>query len=530
MSYNNIQGSIPYGLGFLKNLTRLYLSKNRIKGEIPPLIGNLKQLKYLDISYNKIQGSIPHGLGLLQNLKRLYLSHNRLNGSLPTSITNLTQLEELDISDNFLTGSLPYNFHQLTKLHVLLLSNNSIGGTYPISLTNLSQLQTLDISHNLLLGTLPSKMVLSSEQSWAYYNYENSVDLSYNLIGGEIPSQLEYLSHLNLRNNNLTGVFPQSLCNVNYVDISFNHLKGPLPNCIHNGYNIIIWNDNAYINKRSNNINYDVVIVLPILLILILAFSLLICFKLRQNSTKIKLANTTISTKNGDLFCIWNFDGKIAHDDIIKATEDFDIRYCIGTGAYGSVYKAQLPCGKVVAIKKLHGYEAEVPSFDESFRNEVKILSDIKHRHIVKLYGFCLHRRIMFLIYEYMEKGSLFSGLYDEVEAVEFNWRKRVNVIKGVAFGLSYLHHDCTPAIVHRDVSTGNILLNSEWKPSVSDFGTSRILQYDSSNRTIVVGTIGYIAPELAYTMVVSEKCDVYSFGVVALETLMGRHPGDILS
>jgi len=209
---------------------------------------------------------------------------------------------------------------------------------------------------------------------------------------------------------------------------------------------------------------------------------------------KNKQVNTT-KTKNGDLFCVWNYDGKIAFDDIIKATEDFDMRYCIGTGAYGSVYKAQLPCGKAVALKKLHGYEAEVPSFDESFRNEVRILSEIKHRHIVKLYGFCLHKRIMFLIYQYMERGSLFSVLYDDVEAVEFKWRKRINTIKGVAFAISYLHHDCTTPIVHRDVSTSNILLNSEWQASVSDFGTARILQYDSSNRTIVAGTIGYIAP-----------------------------------
>ncbi|PNX60734.1 receptor protein kinase-like protein [Trifolium pratense] len=129
-----------------------------------------------------------------------------------------------------------------------------------------------------------------------------------------------------------------------------------------------------------------------------------------------------------------------------------------------------------------------------------------------------------------MEKGSLFSVLYDDVEAMGFNWRKRVNIVKGVASALSYLHHDYTAPIVHRDVSSSNILLNSEWQPSVSDFGTARLLQHDSSNRTIVAGTIGYIAPELAYTMVVSEKCDVYSFGVVALETLMGRHPKEILS
>ncbi|WJX80657.1 hypothetical protein P8452_63625 [Trifolium repens] len=238
----------------------------------------------------------------------------------------------------------------------------------------------------------------------------------------------------------------------------------------------------------------------------------------------------TATTTNGDLFCIWNYDGKIAHDDIIKATKDFDMRYCIGTGAYGSVYKAQLPSGKVVALKKLHGYEAEVPSFDESFKNEVRILSEIKHRHIVKLYGFCLHKRIMFLIYQYMENGSLFSVLYHDAEAMEFNWRKRVNIVKGVASALSYLHHDFTSPIVHRDISSGNILLNNDWQPSVADFGTARLLQLDSSNRTIVAGTVGYIAPELAYTMVVSEKCDVYSFGVVALETLMGRHPKEILS
>lgn len=232
--------------------------------------------------------------------------------------------------------------------------------------------------------------------------------------------------------------------------------------------------------------------------IIILSLSLVICLKRHQNSIKNKHENT-MTTKNGDLFCVWNYDGKIAHDDIIKATEDFDMRYCIGTGAYGSVYRAQLPCGRVVALKKLHGYEAEVPAFEESFRNEVRILSEIKHKHIVKLYGFCLHRRIMFLMYEYMERGSLFSVLYDDVEAMEFGWRKRVNTIKGVAFALSYLHNDCTYPIVHRDVSSNNILLNSEWQPTVSDFGTARLLQFDSSNRTIVAGTIGYIAPAKSF-------------------------------
>ncbi|XP_027928611.1 MDIS1-interacting receptor like kinase 2-like [Vigna unguiculata] len=274
----------------------------------------------------------------------------------------------------------------------------------------------------------------------------------------------------------------------------------------------------------------QLVIILSITIFLLMAFFLLLYLRHNSIAIKSKHARITETSKNGDLFCIWNYNGSIAYEDIITATEDFNLKYCIGTGAYGSVYRAQLPSGRIVAVKKLHGFEAEVPSFDESFRNEAKVLSEIKHRHIVKLHGFCLHKRIMFLIYEYMERGSLFSVLFDDMEAMELDWKKRVNIVKGTAHALSYLHHDCVPPIVHRDISASNVLLNSMWEPTVSDFGTARFLNLDSSNRTIVAGTIGYIAPELAYTMVVNEKCDVYSFGVVALETLMGKHPKEILS
>ncbi|KAJ4719109.1 putative Receptor protein kinase [Melia azedarach] len=234
--------------------------------------------------------------------------------------------------------------------------------------------------------------------------------------------------------------------------------------------------------------------------------------------------------RNGDLFSIWNYDGTIAFEDIIRATEDFDIKYCIGTGGYGSVYKAQLPSGNIVALKKLHHSETEEPALLKSFQYEVHVLSNIRHRNILKLYGFCLHRKRMFLIYEYMEKGSLFCALRNDDEAVNLNWKKRVNIVKDIAHALSYLHHSCAPSIVHRDISSNNILLNSELEAFVADFGTARLLDPNSSNRTLVAGTYGYIAPELAYTMVVTEKCDVYSFGVVALEVLLGTHPKDLLS
>ncbi|KAH7845671.1 hypothetical protein Vadar_004621 [Vaccinium darrowii] len=136
----------------------------------------------------------------------------------------------------------------------------------------------------------------------------------------------------------------------------------------------------------------------------------------------------------------------------------------------------------------------------------------------------------MFLVYEYMEKGSLFCALTFDVEASEIGWTQRVNIVEAIAHALSYLHHDHTPPIVHRDISSNNILLNSQLEAFVADFGIDRLLHPVSSNQTVIAGTYGYIAPELAYTMVVTEKCDVYSFGVVALEIIMGRHPGDLLS
>ncbi|GKU97148.1 hypothetical protein SLEP1_g10328 [Rubroshorea leprosula] len=286
------------------------------------------------------------------------------------------------------------------------------------------------------------------------------------------------------------------------------------------------------IHRETRGKVWDLVaaILLPFSSVIFFVLIFLVVLSLRRRIYRAKhKEGDQDPTKNGDIFSIWNFNGRIAYEDIIIATEDFDIKYCIGTGGYGSVYKTQLPNGKVVALKKLHQREAEEPAFDKSFRNEVKVLTEIKHRNIVKLYGFCLHRRCMFLIYEYMSRGSLSCVLRTDDEVVELDWLKRVNIIKSMSHALSYLHHDCTPPILHRDISSNNILLNSELEAFVADFGNARLLDPNSSNCTILAGTHGYIAPELAYTMAVTEKCDVYSFGVVALEVLMGRHPRELL-
>ncbi|XP_022760167.1 MDIS1-interacting receptor like kinase 2-like [Durio zibethinus] len=120
--------------------------------------------------------------------------------------------------------------------------------------------------------------------------------------------------------------------------------------------------------------------------------------------------------------------------------------------------------------------------------------------------------------------------LSNKDEAMELDWEKRLNVVKGVANALSYMHHDHSPPIIHRDISSNNVLLDLDYEAHVSDFGTARVLKPDSSNWTTLAGTLGYIAPELAYTMKVNERCDVYSFRVLTMEILMGRYPSDLIS
>ncbi|KAJ6953294.1 hypothetical protein NC652_005097 [Populus alba x Populus x berolinensis] len=555
---NKINGSIPLELGNLTNLEDLNLCSNNLVGSIPSTMGLLSNLIFLVLCENQIEGSIPLEIGNLTNLQYLDLSYNILGGSIPSTSGSLSNLIFVDLSNNILVSSIPSTLDLLSNLILLDLSYNQINGSIPIEIGNLINLKDLYLNSNNISGLIPSIMgrYLFENQinrsippSLKYCNNLTFLDLSYNNLSEEIPSHLydlTSLQYVNFSHNNLSGFVPLDLppaFNLSGLVICDLLLQGQITNNSAT-FKATAFEGNNYLHPNfsccssfysppyllpstDNEIIHSIKIFLPTITTISLCFLCLgCCYLSRCKATQPEPR----SLKNGDLFSIWNYDGTIAYEDIITATENFDFRYCIGSGGYGSVYRAQLPSGKLVALKKLHRREAEEPAFDKSFKNEVEVLTQIRHRSIVKLYGFCLHQRCMFLVYEYMEKGSLFCALRNDVGAVELKWMKRAHIIKDIAHALSYLHHDCNPPIVHRDISSSNVLLNSESKSFVADFGVARLLDPDLSNLTVLAGTFGYIAPELAYTMVVTEKCDVYSFGVVALETLMGRHPGDILS
>jgi hypothetical protein len=365
-------------------------------------------------------------------------------------------------------------------------------------LGNLTHLKEVYLQSNQINGSIPQE--LGNLQS-----LEN-LDLGLNFISGEAPVELGFIDHLwslNISHNNLTGNIPNSYVSIQTVNLSYNSLTGPIPTYFHRYDTLATLIGNKYLcgdftgfppcpPTRNKSIVTKAKICVPIAISL--GFLVLGGFLLCRRIVKKAQFESRKETKHGNLFSIWNYDGHIAYEDIIEATEDFDIKYCIGAGGYGSVYKAKLPGGKVIALKKLHRLEAENPTFDMSFRNEVKVLTEVCHRNIIKLYGFCLHKRCMFLVYEYMERGSLFCILNNDVEAIELDWSKRLNIIKGTAHALSYMHHECIPAIVYRDITSNNILLNNKLEAFVSDFGTAKLLDPDSSNQTLVAGTYGYIA------------------------------------
>jgi serine/threonine protein kinase len=191
----------------------------------------------------------------------------------------------------------------------------------------------------------------------------------------------------------------------------------------------------------------------------------------------------------------------------------------LGEGGFGCVFKGMLPDCTAVAVKKLKGLRQE----DKQFRAEVQTIGMIQHINIVRLLGFCAEDSRRFLVYEYMENGSLSNHLFSE-RSSKLSWELRYSIALGIAGGLAYLHEGCKDCIVHCDLKPDNILLDEELCPKIADFGMAKLLGRDFSRAlTTMRGTIGYLAPEWISGLPITHKADVYSYGMVLLEIISGR-------
>ncbi|XP_068651808.1 leucine-rich repeat receptor-like serine/threonine-protein kinase BAM1 [Aristolochia californica] len=549
---NNFTGVIPERLGLNQHLQILDLSSNKLTGTIPQGLCSSNQLKVLILFKNFLFGPIPESLGTCVTLTRVRLGQNYLNGTIPNSFLYLpevhlmelhnnylsgtllenpntslrpTKLDELNLSNNLLSGPLPSSVSNFSSLQILLLGQNHFTGQLPPSVGELHQIQKLDISRNGFSEQIPPEILSCSHLTY--------LDLSHNNFSGPIPSeisQIRILNYLNLSHNQLNQSIPKSigvLKSLTLADFSFNDLSGKLPETGQFAYfNATSFAGNPklcglVLNNPCNLTSMGVQPKkVPGDLKLVFALGLLMC-SLVFATVAIAKAKS-LKRSRSDSWKMTTFQKvDFTIGDILECMRDSNV---IGRGGAGIVYLGKMPNGEEIAVKKLLGFGSH--SHDHGFKAEIETLGKIKHRNIVRLLAFCSNTETNVLVYEYMRNGSLGEALHGKKGGL-LGWDLRYRIAMEAAKGLCYLHHDCSPLIVHRDVKSNNILLNSSFEAHVADFGLAKFLQDGGTSESMsaIAGSYGYIAPEYAYTLKVDEKSDVYSFGVVLLEMITGRRP-----
>ncbi|KAG5223899.1 G-type lectin S-receptor serine/threonine-protein kinase [Salix suchowensis] len=281
------------------------------------------------------------------------------------------------------------------------------------------------------------------------------------------------------------------------------------------------------VSSRANKLNeatgFPIVglILLPssgVLLIIIVVLGF-ICWRRNRlyRTAKSKLGRSDSSSSELEIISVPGLPVRFNYEDLVSATESFSTQ--IGSGGFGTVYRGTLPDKSVVAVKKITNVGVQGK---KEFCTEIAIIGSTRHVNLVKLKGFCAQGRQRFLVYEYMNRGSLDRTLFGNGPVLE--WQERFEIALGTARGLAYLHSYCGHKIIHCDVKPENILLNDNLQVKISDFGLSKLLTPEQSSLfTTMRGTRGYLAPEWITGVTISDKADVYSYGMVLLEIVRGR-------
>ncbi|XP_076917576.1 G-type lectin S-receptor-like serine/threonine-protein kinase At1g11410 [Bidens hawaiensis] len=285
-----------------------------------------------------------------------------------------------------------------------------------------------------------------------------------------------------------------------------------------------------YSSQRSHK-NRFLVIGTPVIAAGFFLFTLVCCF-LWQKKAKQNEDGVGLSFKNS----LKSLEGSFRKNDIgenvdlhvfdlsiiTTATDSFSFSNKLGEGGFGSVYKGKLLNGQEIAVKRLSQSSGQGM---QEFKNEVTLIAKLQHKNLVRLLGYCFLKEEKMLVYEYLPNKGLDSFIFDKEKASLLDWKKRFQIIQGIARGLLYLHHDSRLKIIHRDLKASNVLLDTNLNPKISDFGMAKIFggDEDEAKTRRVVGTYGYMSPEYAMEGLFSVKSDVFSFGILVLEIVNGR-------
>ncbi|KAK9087699.1 hypothetical protein Syun_030093 [Stephania yunnanensis] len=519
---NAFSGTIPIGLSTCLSLVRVRLQNNFISGTIPPGFGKLGKLQRLELANNSLTGEIPGDIASSMSLSFIDLSRNRFQSSLPSSILSIPDLQSFLVSNNELKGEIPDQFQDCPALSLLDLSDNQLSGTIPASIASCKKLVKLNLQNNQFTGEIPRAISTMPTLS--------ILDLSNNSLIGSIPDNIgssPALETLNLSYNRLEGPVPTNgiLRTINPDDLAGNAglCGGALPPCSHGAA--------MSVSRRKVHIKHIVIgWLVGISSLFVVGIMLLVGRWMYKN---------------------WDFNGSCLRNGFNVENAEWpwrllafqrlgfsssDILACItesnviGMGATGIVYKAEIQRPHaVVAVKKLWTSRSDIEAAcTDDLVGEVNLLGRLRHRNIVRILGYLHNDSDVMMVYEYMQNGSLAEALHGkQAGKLLVDWVSRYNIAVGVAQGLAYLHHDCHPPVIHRDVKSNNILLDANLEARIADFGLARMMIHKNETVSMIAGSYGYIAPEYGYTLKVDEKSDIYSYGVVLMELLTGRKPLD---
>ncbi|EOA28753.1 hypothetical protein CARUB_v10024985mg [Capsella rubella] len=581
LSSNQLEGSLPDGFGSafpklktlnlagnkihgkdtdfadMKSITSLNISGNQFEGLVTGLFK--ETLEVADFSKNRFQGHISSQVDSNRfGLIYLDLSENELSGDIFKNLTRLKKLKHLNLAWNrFSRGMFP-RIKMLSGLEYLNLSNTNLSGHIPREISELNELSTLDVSGNHLSGHIPTLSIKNLV----------AIDVSRNNLTGEIPmsilEKVPWMERFNFSFNNLT--FCSGKFSTETLIRSFTGSTNSCP---------IAANPALFKRRRSvtGGLKLALAVTLSTMCLLIGAL-IFVAFGCRRKHKSGETKDVSLKEEqsiSGPFSfqtdsTTWVADVKqanavpvvifekpllnITFSDLLSATSNFDRDTLLADGKFGPVYRGFLPGGIHVAVKVLvHGSTLS----DQEAARELEYLGRIKHPNLVPLSGYCIAGDQRIAIYEYMENGNLQNLLHDLPFGVQTTddwsadtweeetdngiqnighegpvatWRFRHMMALGTARALAFLHHGCSPPMIHRDVKASSIYLDQNWEPRLSDFGLAKVFG-NGLDDEITHGSPGYLPPEFLQPEheLPTPKSDVYCFGVVLFELMTGKKP-----